>query len=192
MTEAQILALWFPFTYPPFFSYFCVPMRSKLTLLLLLPVLFLAAGCHVYSFSGATIEGKTLNIRLLENKARNVEPSLASTLTDKLRGRILSQTGLSSVNREDADYDMSGDITAYEVTVTGATNVQVASKNRLTLSVKITFKNRLNEKSNFTQTFTRFSDFDASQILDNVKTALIEDIGNQLADDIFNKAFVNW
>ena len=150
------------------------------------------AGCHVYSFSGATIEGKTLNIHQLENKARNVEPSLASTLTDKLRSRILSQTGLSPVTRDDADYDMSGDITAYEVTVTGATNVQVASKNRLTLSVKITFKNRLNEKSNFSQTFTRFSDFDASQILDNVKAALIEDIGNQLADDIFNKAFVNW
>ncbi len=152
----------------------------------------MTAGCHVYSFSGATIEGKTLNIHQLENKARNVEPSLASTLTDKLRSRILSQTGLSPVTRDDADYDMSGDITAYEVTVTGATNVQVASKNRLTLSVKITFKNRLNEKSNFSQTFTRFSDFDASQILDNVKTALIDDIGNQLADDIFNKAFVNW
>ncbi len=160
--------------------------------MLVLPVLLMAAGCHVYSFSGATIEGKTLNIHQLENKARNVEPSLASTLTDKLRSRILSQTGLSPVTRDDADYDMSGDITAYEVTVTGATNVQVASKNRLTMSVKITFKNRLNEKSNFSQTFTRFSDFDASQILDNVKAALIDDIGNQLADDIFNKAFVNW
>jgi hypothetical protein len=167
-------------------------MPSKLILLLLLPVLLMMAGCHVYSFSGATIEGKTLNIHQLENKARNVEPSLASTLTDKLRSRILSQTGLSPVIKDDADYDMSGDITAYEVTVTGATNVQVASKNRLTLSVKITFKNRLNEKANFSQTFTRFSDFDASQILDNVKTALIDDIGNQLADDIFNKAFVNW
>jgi len=152
----------------------------------------MVAGCHVYSFSGATIEGKTLNIHQLENKARNVEPSLASTLTDKLRSRILSQTGLSPVTKDDADYDMSGDITVYEVTVTGATNVQVASKNRLTLSVKITFKNRLNEKANFSTTFTRFSDFDASQILDNVKAALIDDIGNQLADDIFNKAFVNW
>ena len=174
------------------FSLFLHLMRSKLILLLLIPVLLMTAGCHVYSFSGATIEGKTLNIHQLENKARNVEPSLASTLTDKLRSRILSQTGLSPVTRDDADYDMSGDITAYEVTVTGATNVQVASKNRLTLSVKITFKNRLNEKSNFSQTFTRFSDFDASQLLQTAEPALIEDIGNQLADDIFNKAFVNW
>ena len=175
-----------------YFAYFYNPMPAKRIYILVLPLMFLFAGCGIYSFSGATIEGKNINIHQLENKARNVEPSLSSTLTDKIRGRILSQTGLAPVTRDDADYDMTGSITSYEVTVTGATSVQVASKNRLTMSVQIVFKNRLNEKANFSQTFTRFSDFDAAQILDNVKAALIEDIGNQLADDIFNKAFVNW
>ena len=119
-------------------------------------------------------------------------PSLAATLTDKLRSRILSQTGLSPVTRDDADYDISGAIVGYTVTVTAATNVQTATKNRLTISIKITFKNRKNEKAGFTQTFTRFADFDASQTLQTVESTLIDDIGNQLADDIFNKAFVNW
>jgi len=175
--------------------YFCAPHMElrRILILLLLPLLLVSlAGCGVYSLSGATIEGKNINIHQLENKARNVVPSLSSTLTDKIKSRILSQTGLSPVNKDDADYDITGAITAYEVTVTGATNVQTATKNRLTLSLQITFKNRLNEKSNFTQTFTRFSDFDATQVLQNVESALIEDIGNQLADDIFNKAFVNW
>jgi curli biogenesis system outer membrane secretion channel CsgG len=167
-------------------------MFAKRIYILLLPVLFFFTGCGVYSFSGAHIEGKTLNIHELDNKARNIEPSLAASLTDMLRSRILSQTGLTPVTSDDADYDMTGSITSYEVTVTGATNVQVASKNRLTISVQIVFKNKLNDKASFKQTFTRFSDFDASQILDNVKTALITDIGTQLADDIFNKAFVNW
>jgi len=154
--------------------------------------LFSLSGCGVYSFSGATIEGKNIYMHQLENKARNVVPSLSTTLTNKIRSRILSQTGLKPVTKDDADYDMTGSITAYEVTVTGAQSVQVASKNRLTISVQVVFKNRLNDKADFTQTFTRFSDFDASQILQNVEAALIEDIGNQLADDIFNKAFVNW
>ena len=168
-------------------------MPGKFIYLLFLPLLLLSfAGCGIYSFSGATIEGKNINIHSLENKARNVVPSLSATLTDKLRSRILSQTGLSPVTKDDADYDMTGSITSYEVTVTGATGVQVASKNRLTVSLQITFKNRINEKANFSQTFTRFSDFDASQILQSVEPKLIEDIGNQLADDIFNKAFVNW
>jgi hypothetical protein len=162
-------------------------------LLYLVPVLVLAlSGCGVYSFTGANIEGKNIYIHLFENKARNVVPSLSATLTDKIRSRILSQTGLAPVTKDNADYDISGNITGYDVTVTGAQATQVATKNRLTVSVQVVFKNRLNEKAGFTQTFSRFSDFDATQTLQNVEAALIDDIGNQLADDIFNKAFVNW
>jgi hypothetical protein len=168
-----------------------MPVKHLLLSLLFVPLLALS-GCGVYSFSGAAIEGKTINIHLLENKARNVVPSLTGTLTDKIRGRILSQTGLTSVTKENADYDISGAITYYEVTVTGAQNVQVATKNRLSITVQITFKNKLNDKASFNQSFTRFSDFDATQILQAVEARLIEDIGTQLADDIFNKAFVNW
>ncbi len=162
------------------------------SLLLLTVTLLLLAGCGVYSFSGATIEGKTINIHLLENKAQNVVPSLTATLTDKLRSRILSQTGLRSVTSDDADYDIKGAVTGYNVTVSAAQNVQTATKNRLTVSISVTFKNAKNDKASFTQTFARFSDFDASQNLQNIESTLIEDIGNQLADDIFNKAFVNW
>lgn len=172
---------------------FAPRMPQKSFLLVLLPLLLLAlSGCGIYSFSGASIEGKTINIHQLNNTARNVMPSLSATLTDKIKSRILSQTGLQPVTKDDADYDITGAITAYEVTVTGAQSVQVATKNRLTISVQVTFKNRINEKADFNQTFTRFSDFDASQLLQNVEPKLIEDIGNQLADDIFNKAFVNW
>lgn len=168
-------------------------MSVRRMLYIALPFLLLSLhGCGIYSFSGATIEGKSINIHQFDNRARNVEPSLGSTLTDKIRSRILSQTGLSPVNKDDADYDITGSITTYEVTVTGAQNVQVATKNRLTISVQVNFVNRKNDKASFSQTFTRFSDFDASQLLENVKTPLIEDIGNQLSDDIFYKAFVNW
>ena len=163
--------------------------RVMIVVAALVPVL---SGCGIYSLSGATIEGKTINIHQLDIKARNIVPSLASTLTDQIRSRILSQTGLTPVTGDDADYDMSGTITAYEVSVTGAQNVQVATKNRLTVSVQVVFKNRITPKSNFTQTFSRFSDFDATQTLQSVETGLITDISTQLADDIFNKAFVNW
>jgi hypothetical protein len=167
-------------------------MRFKLFLFLLPVYLLSLSGCGIYSFTGASVEGKTINIHMFDNKARNVVPSLSSTLTEMIRTRILSQTGLEPTTKDDADYDVTGAITAYDVTVTGAQSVQVASKNRLTISLQITFKNRLNDKASFSQTFTHFSDFDASQILQNVQTALITDIGTQLSDDIFNKAFVNW
>lgn len=152
----------------------------------------LISSCGVYSFTGASIEGKTINIHVLENRAQNVVPTLSATLTNKIRSRILSQTGLAPVNSDEVDYDIKGQITLYQVSVTGVQQTQQASQNRLTIAVNITFTNRLNEKANFTQTFTRFSDFDASKTVQSVESELIDAIGTQIADDIFNKAFVNW
>ncbi|MBS1589677.1 MAG: hypothetical protein JST52_08715 [Bacteroidetes bacterium] len=153
---------------------------------------FAFCGCGVYSFTGATISGKTINIHVLENHAPNVVPTLSATLTDKIRNRILSQTGLAPQNNLQTDYDISGSISMYQVTVSGVQNTQQASQNRLTIAVQISFKNRLNEKAGFDQSFTRFADFPATQTLQAAEPALIETIATQLADDIFNKAFVNW
>ena len=163
---------------------------SWLLLLLLLPIFF--GGCGVYSFSGASIEGKSIRFSTLDNHASNVMPTLSATLTDKIRSRILSQTGLTPLNAPDADYDISGAITSYVITVSALQNTQVASQNRLSITINIVFKNRVNPKADFTQAFTQFSDFPATQNVQQVQDKLIDDIGTRLADDVFNKAFVNW
>lgn len=167
-------------------------MTHRLFLFTLTILLLLFGGCGIYSFTGASIQGKSINMHTLENKARNVVPTLSPALTSKIRSRILSQTGLSPVNTDDADYDISGTITQYSVSVSGVQNTQTASLNRLTISIQVKFENRLDEKANFTETFTRFADFPANQTLQSVEAGKIEEIGDLLATDIFNKAFVNW
>ena len=167
-------------------------MIRQLYILFILTLSLSLGGCGIYSFTGASINGKTINLHTLDNRARNVVPTLNTTLTDKIRARILSQTGLSPVNNDKADYDITGTINAYDIIVSGVQNTQVASQNRLTITIQINFKNRLNPKADFTQNFSRFADFPANKTIQSVESALIEDIGNQLADDIFNKAFVNW
>jgi hypothetical protein len=155
-------------------------------------LLGLCQACGVYSFTGAAIEGKTINIHYIDNVARNIVPSLSPTLTEKIRNRILSQSSLSQVNSEKTDYDLSGTITGYEVSVASVSGNETSVQNRLTITLSIDFKNRQNEKANFVQTFTRFKDFSSSQNIQNIENALITEIAEQLADDIFNKAFVNW
>jgi maltose-binding protein MalE len=151
------------------------------------------SACGVYSFTGANIAGKTLSIQNLENTSSNIVPTLSPVLTEKIRSRILSQTGLTPV-QDNADYEISGNITGYNVSVSGVGDAQTAqaSQNRLTITVQIEYKNKLDEKTNFKQSFSRFADFNANAQLTSVETRLIEEIGDQLADDIFNKAFVNW
>lgn len=148
-------------------------------------------ACGIYSFTGASVEGKTINIHFIENKAANAVPTLSATFTNKLRNRILSQTSLAQLNNDKTDYSIQGEITQYDVSV-AAINADAAAKNRLTIAVNIQFENTLNPKANFTQTFTRFADFPSSQNIQSVETQLISTISEQLADDIFNKAFVNW
>ncbi|MCC7029277.1 MAG: LptE family protein [Chitinophagaceae bacterium] len=150
------------------------------------------ASCGVYSFTGAAIEGKTINVHFIENKARNAVPSLSASFTEKLRQRILSQTSLSQVNSDKTDYDLQGEITDYSVTVASISGTETSTKNRLTITVNMQFVNNKNEKNNFTQSFSRFADFNADQNIQTVENALIASISDQLADDIFNKAFVNW
>ena len=155
-------------------------------------VLFIFSSCGIYSFTGAAIEGKTINIHFIENNARTIVPTLSATLTEKIRKKIFTQSSLSQVNAENTDYDLNGSITNYEVTVAAIQGQEQASKNRLSISIQIIFENRLDEKKNFTQTFSRFADFNASQNFQTVENALIEEISDQLKDDIFNRAFVNW
>lgn len=155
--------------------------------------ILLLPGCGVYSFTGASITGKTLLIQTLENTSSNVVPTLSASLTEKIRSRILSQTGLTPV-QNNADYEITGAITSYNVTVSGVGNAQTsqASQNRLTITVQVEFKNKLDEKANFKQSFSRFDDFPANQPITSFEARMMERIGNELADDIFNKAFVNW
>lgn len=149
-------------------------------------------GCKVYSLSGAHIAGKTVNLAPFQNRAGNVNPSLATTLENKIRSRILSQTGLMAVNDPGADYEMNAVITRYDVAISGAASNTTASQNRLTISIEVDFKNKLDDKASFKSSFSRFADFPANQQLQSVENSLVESIGNELADDIFNKAFVNW
>ncbi|HMN32101.1 MAG TPA: LptE family protein [Chitinophagaceae bacterium] len=157
-------------------------------------LLLLLNACGIYSFTGAAVEGKTINVHFIENRAANVVPSLSPTFTQKLQQKIASQTSLSQVNSDKTDYDLQAYISDYNISVASISggDVSTSSKNRLTITVNVQFENRKNEKNNFTQSFSRFADFNPSQDIQSVENSLINSITDELSDDIFNKAFVNW
>jgi len=162
--------------------------------LLVLLVMSLLSGCKVYTFSGASIppEIKTVRVRYIENKARYNNPQLSPQLTEKLRQKIVSQTKLTQVNGEDADYDISGTITQYDVSTSGISNQQV-STNRLTVAVTLTLLNRKTpgaEPRNISA--SRSFDFSASLTLPQAELQLNDEIIRNLTDEIFNQLFSNW
>lgn len=151
------------------------------------------SACKIYSLSGASIspDTKTVSVSYIENNAALVNPTLSQTLTESLKDRIVSQTGLQLL-RTTADLDFEGTIIDYTIKPIAIQGNEFASQNRLTISVKIKFSNNKDETKSFEQVFTRYADYPGTQNLSTVESELIKTINTQLIDDIFNKAFVNW
>ena len=167
-------------------------------ILILVPcLLFLVAfpGCLGYKFNQVNIpaEIKTVRVQFIENKARYINPQLSPQLTDRLRQKIVSQTKLTQVNNENADYDISGYISQYDVSTSGISNQQVAT-NRLTVSVNLTLidlkSSPAKEPKNITA--SRSFDFSASLTLTQAEQSLQSDIIRNLTDEVFNKIFSDW
>lgn len=152
----------------------------------------LAISCGVYSFSGASIPNDAKSFYIENIKTKITSPTyLQQTIKDNLESYILEQTNLNLKNAS-ADLIFIGEIIKYELKPMAITANETASKNRLTITVKFTYKNIFNEKDNFENTFKRYKDFESSNNFIDIEESLIDEITNELVEDIFNKAFVNW
>jgi len=168
-------------------------LRITRIFLLALFVVSLLSGCRIYNFNGASIpaEIKTVRVQFIINKARYNNAQLSPQLTDKLRQKIVSQTKLTQINGDDADYDISGSITQYDVSTSAISNQQVAT-NRLTVAVSLTLLDRKTGAEPRNITATRSFDFSASLTLDQAQRQLNDEIIRNLTDEIFNQLFSNW
>jgi hypothetical protein len=167
---------------------------SILLTVLVLPVLLTSSGCRVsYSFTGASISPdiKTISIQYFQNSASTVVPTLSRTFTEALKDYFTSQTNLSLVDRN-GDLNLEGAITGFSVQPVAIQGNETAAQNRLTISVNVKFTNKKNEKQDFETTFSRYQDYPSAQNLILVQENLIKLINDQLVQDVFNKAVVNW
>lgn len=169
-------------------------MRMKARIaILVLTLAFVCQGCGIYSFSGASIpaEAKTVSVDYFPNHAQLVNPMLSNNLTNALRDAMTNQTTLDMVETG-GDLAFEGEITDYRTNPVAITSGQTAAMNRLTVTVKVRFSNRLDDTKDFEQTFSRYEDYPSDQDLNAVQEALTTTITEQLVEDIFNKALVNW
>ncbi|MBO5848348.1 MAG: LptE family protein [Bacteroidales bacterium] len=154
--------------------------------------LFLSS-CGIYTFSGASIpaEAKTVSVQYFPNNAQLVNPLLSNALTNALNDIFVNQTTLLSV-AQNGDLAIEGEITGYVTSPIAITGNQTAALNRLTVTVNVRFTNKYDESKNFEQKFSQYQDYPSGQDLNSVQDVLVETIIEDLCQDIFNKAVVNW
>lgn len=153
----------------------------------------LSTSCGVYSFTGASIpnEAETVSVAYFTSTVTNFPATLNQTITEELKDLLLSQTNLNLIE-SNGDLDFSGKITKYQIKPMAIQANETAGQSRLTIALKIEYKNTIDKNQNFETTFSRYRDFNNSENLSDVETILIEEITKELLEDIFNKAFVNW
>ena len=156
----------------------------------------IGGGSFGYNLKGVTIppECKTANVEYFKNQAPIVEPQLSQKLTEKLKDKLLSQTRLKLTNGT-GDINFQGSIenfTTQPIAPQGG-DVVTAAANRLSITIKVKYSNSKDSKWEYETSFTRFIDYNANKNpSDAQNSADYDTMLDQLVQDIFDRAFVNW
>ena len=166
--------------------------KPFLVLILLLSLM----GCFSIRYDmkgGADINPaiQTVSVQYFNNRAMQVEPTLSQEFTDALKNYMENNTKLRLVNTL-GDVDFSGEITDYKTQSVAISAGDVAKKTRFTITIRVKYTNSIKPEDNFDTSFSGYRDFDSSQNLSGVGASLTEEIIDEIIEDIFNKAFVNW
>jgi len=168
-------------------------MKFKTIVIMGLCVLFL--GCTIsYKFNGSSIDYskiKTISLHDIPNNAALVYPSLSNTLSESLRDVFSSQTRLTQV-RTNGDMDISGEITNYALTSLAIGSNALATETRLSMTVKITYTNKVTPEENFERTFSVNRTFENTSTLNDVQETLCQEMVDEIVDQIFNATAANW
>ena len=149
-------------------------------------------SCGIYSFTGAKIDAKTIQVDYFPNNAKLVEPTLSQRFTIALQDLFLQQSSLSLV-KSNGELQFEGEITDYIVRPTAASSNQQAAMNRLTITVNVRFYNNLDEKDNFENKFSHYYDFPADkQLVGSTLDNALKEIFDRITQDIFSASVAKW
>ena len=167
-------------------------MRHYLILIILLFPLLLNSCKISYSLSGAnTGTLSTVSVDFFQNRAALAPPTLSQYFTEEYRDLCERQTNMTLINGT-GEAHFEGEITVYSTRAMAITGADRSALTRFTIGIQVRYTNELDPDLSFEQTFSKYRDFESNLSFESVKASLTEEIIEEITEDIFNKAFVNW
>ncbi len=166
----------------------------KKTLYFVSLILLLSSCSLSYKFNGASIDyavTKTILISDFPNQAPLVYPPLEQRFNEELKDLFTRSTRLQFV-RQNADLEMEGEIVGYELTPLAVQEDSFASETRLTLTVRMRYRNNKVEGQDREETIKAYRNFPADRMLTDVQDQLIVELIKEITDQIFNSTMSNW
>jgi hypothetical protein len=151
-----------------------------------------------YSFTGVGTAAKTISIAEFYNNADLGPANMGQTFTNQLKTYFIQNSNLSIVTQE-GELQLEGEIMDLRLTPVAPTSnnnndgLATATSTRLTITVKATYINTLDETMSFKdKTFSFFKDFPSESNLTDVEEQYTREIFNRIINDIFNASIANW
>jgi hypothetical protein len=181
-------------------------MQSSFSALRTISILFvslplLLSGCGVgvqYSFTGVTSAAKTITINEFYNNSDLGPANMGQTLSNDLRNYFVQNSSLTVV-QEDGELILEGEITNFALTpIAPVSNgnpedITNASSTRLTITVRATYINTLNDDMSFKdKSFSFYRDFPNELNIADVEEQYTRQIFERIINDIFNASVANW
>ncbi len=168
-------------------------MKKNIFILLLL--LISVSSCRIsYSFRGTSINydlTKTLQIAHFVNQAPLVYPPLEQRFNEEMQDVFTRNTRLQLVN-QNGDMEIEGEIVGYELTPMAVQEDAFASETRLTMTVRMRFRNNKTDDPEIEERISANRTFPSNTVFDSVQDQLISELIDEIVDQIFNATMSNW
>ncbi|AZA78445.1 hypothetical protein EG347_13435 [Chryseobacterium sp. G0186] len=170
---------------------------------ILVGVLFALLGVlnSCYSFTGSSLtDEKTVQINEFPNNATLVNPALSQQFSTDIQNRFLQRTTLKGT-KENPDILIEGEITDYAITPTTiSSNTQSnpsggviqQAQNKLTITVKVHYENKVHPDSSFDRTYTDEAAFNSSLSQSDIEASQVKIVTERIINKIFNDIVANW
>lgn len=165
-------------------------------------VLCLSVLNSCYSFTGSSLKDeKTIQINEFPNNAPLVNPTLSQQFSTDIQNRFLQRTTLKGT-KENPDILVEGEITDYSITPTTigsntVTNqstggVVQESQNKLTITVKVHYENKLHPELSFDRTYSDEAVFNSNLSQSQIESSQVKIATDRIINKIFNDIVANW
>lgn len=154
-----------------------------------------------YSFSGSSLTNeKTVQINEFPNNSALVNPTLSQQFSTDIQNRFLQRTTLKGT-KQNPDILIEGEITDYMISPTtissttqqtSAGGVIQESQNKLTITVKVHYENKLNPDLSFDRTYTDEAVFNSSLSQSEIESSQVKIATDRIINKIFNDIVANW
>jgi hypothetical protein len=163
-------------------------------IVLAIVLMFCLTSCSVrFTLNGASVpeDLKTFSVQYFENRAPLINPTLSQNFTEGLKDRITNESRLI-LEEKNGDVVFSGEITGYSVRPMAIQADAVSAETRLSVTIKVRYRNFKNPKDNWESSFSAYEDYPSEQNITEIEDRLTVLIIEKITEDIFNKAFSDW